>query len=315
MAQWQPLNPKTEASFRSLSVVNKNVVWAGGSGGTILKTIDGGENWRVTQLGKTFDFRGIQAFSDQVAVAMSAGEATTGAAKIFRTTNGGQTWDVVFETNQKGVFLDCLKFKDDKTGYVLGDPIDGKPYVLKTVDGGVTWFQLNAGIFPAILEGEASFAASNSNISVYKNRVLFSTQSRIFISEDEGKSWRFVQTPFEKGATAGIFGLYFVNARKGFAVGGDYVNDKADYPNVAYTEDGGETWAFTDTAEPKGLKESVWKTGRKSFVAVGTSGTSRSTDNGKTWQLIDNKSFHVIQCVQKTCYAVGGKGQVAKWGN
>lgn len=303
------LSSKTSASFRSMSVVNDNVIWAGGSGGTIVKSVNGAKEWEVFKIDAKLDFRGIHAFDALNAVAMSAGEAQTGAAKIYKTTDGGENWNVVFETTETGVFLDCLKFKDRKTGYVLGDPISGKPYVLKTKNGGKSWKRINPEIFPDIIAGEASFAASNSNISVYKNRVLFSTQSRVFISESAGKSWQVSQTPFKQGSTAGIFGLYFLDEKRGFAVGGDYVDDKSEYPNIAHTLDGGNTWNFTETAMPFGLKESVWLSAENEFFAVGTSGVSKSSDNGKTWQSVSTEPYHVIQCGETKCYAIGGKGR------
>ncbi len=296
------------ASFRSMHVVSDAVIWAGGSGGTIIRTTDGAKSWDVFTINKAYDFRGIHAFDAQTAVAMSAGEAQNGVAKLYKTTDGGKNWKIVFETTAVGVFLDCLKFKDKKTGYVLGDPIAGKPYLLKTTNGGESWERINPGIFPDIVSGEASFAASNSNIALVKNQVLFSTQSRVFISEDNGENWRVSQTPFVQGSTSGIFGLYFMNSKRGFAVGGDYVADKSDYPNVAQTFDGGKSWAFTQTAKPLGLKESAWQSDKQTFFAVGTSGVSKSTDNGQTWQSISSEPYHVIQCGRKHCYAIGGKG-------
>ena len=311
-AKWsngQSLSDKTAASFRSMSVVSDDVIWAGGSGGTIIRSQDGAKSWEVFIIDSKLDFRGVHGFDSQNAVVMSAGEAQTGAAKIYKTTDGGKNWNIVFETTQMGVFLDCLKFKDKKTGYILGDPIDGKPYVLKTTDGGSSWERINPELFPDVIEGEASFAASNSNISVYKKRVLFSTQSRVFISEDNGTSWQVSQTPFKQGKTSGIFGLYFLSKKRGFAVGGDYVDDKAEYLNIAQTFDGGNTWTSTKTAKPLGLKESVWQSAENEFFIVGTSGISKSIDNGKTWQAVSTKPFHVIQCGKANCYAIGGKGR------
>lgn len=307
--QHQALSSLPPVSFRAMHVVNDDLIWAGGSAGTIARTTDGAKNWDTFVIDKAFDFRGIYAFDALCAVAMSAGESETRAAKIYKTTDGGKSWQIVFETMQAGVFLDCLKFKDKKTGYVLGDPIGGKPYMLKTTDGGNSWSRIAAELFPDMKTGEASFAASNSNISLFKKRVLFSTQSRVYFSENNGKTWAVSQTPFEQGSTSGIFGLYFTDEKRGFAVGGDYVDDKSEYPNIAQTADGGNTWTFSENAKPSGLKESVWQADNTTFFAVGTSGMSKSTDNGKTWESLSNEPYHVVQCGKKHCYAIGGKGK------
>ncbi len=46
-AQWVKQTVNTTASFRGLSVVNEKVVWASGTDGTVIRTIDGGKTWNV----------------------------------------------------------------------------------------------------------------------------------------------------------------------------------------------------------------------------------------------------------------------------
>ena len=140
-SQWVISEIDTKASFRSIHAVNSKVVWAGGSQGTVLKTTNGGANWIVLKVAgyELLDFRGIYAMSHNVAFIMSAGEAEKAAAVILKTEDGGVTWKEVFRTFEKGVFLDALKFRNAKVGYVLGDPVGNKPYVLKTTDGGKSW--------------------------------------------------------------------------------------------------------------------------------------------------------------------------------
>ena len=46
-AQWQKQTVETDAGFRGLSVVSENVIWASGTGGTVIRTTDGGKNWQV----------------------------------------------------------------------------------------------------------------------------------------------------------------------------------------------------------------------------------------------------------------------------
>lgn len=313
--QWKSIELATKVSFRSLSVVTNNIVWAGGSKGTIIRTTDGGENWDVFTITtvENLDFRGIHALSATTALAMSAGEAEKGLARIYKTIDAGKSWQLAFQTTQAGVFLDCLKMRDKKTGYVVGDAIGGKPYILYTKDGGDSWKQVPTDKLPATLDGEASYAASNSNIAIQGKSIWISTQSRIFYSKNDGKKWQVLQTPFEKTQSGGIFGLYFWNATEGIATGGDYKDDKKPYLNIARTHNGGKTWQATNFAEPVGLKESAWMRADGSLLVVGTSGTSLSKDSGTTWQAIDEQSFHVVQCKENTCFAIGGKGNVAKW--
>ena len=46
-AQWQKQTIDTKAGLRGLSVVSDKIIWASGTGGTFLKTTDGGKSWAV----------------------------------------------------------------------------------------------------------------------------------------------------------------------------------------------------------------------------------------------------------------------------
>src|SRR5262249_27356444 len=120
-AQWERVNGATTSSFRGLSVVNKNVIWASGSDGTVMHTTDGGKNWLlITVAGaEKLDFRGIRAFDEKTAVIISSGPAERDQARIYRTVDGGKTWQKVFEEKRAGIFFDAVAFWDRKHGIVL----------------------------------------------------------------------------------------------------------------------------------------------------------------------------------------------------
>src|SRR5262245_40492685 len=134
-AQWAKVPVPTTASLRGLSVVSEKVVWASGTGGTVIRTVDGGKDWSVMAVpgAETLDFRGIRAFDDKTAVIISSGPAEKGQAHIYRTSNGGKTWQQAFEEKRAGIFFDAVAFWDRKHGIVLSDPVDGK-FVLFTTD-------------------------------------------------------------------------------------------------------------------------------------------------------------------------------------
>src|SRR5881628_3758828 len=74
-AQWIKQNINTTASFRGLSVVNEKIVWASGTGGTVIRTIDGGKRWNVMTVpgAENLDFRDIEAFDANTAYILSIG--------------------------------------------------------------------------------------------------------------------------------------------------------------------------------------------------------------------------------------------------
>lgn len=316
-AQWIKQESGTDASFRSIHAVSKKVVWAGGSKGTVLRTVNSGTTWQVIKVSgaEKLDFRDIYGVNEKVAYIMSAGLAEEGAAKVFKTTDGGNTWKVVLEYKDKGAFFDSMDFWNEKEGILIGDPIDDKPFILRTLDAGNTWQRIDKEKLPSVLEGEASFASSGTCVAVQPNgKAWLNTQSRIFFTPNKGETWQVYQTPFKKGQTAGIFGLHFWNENQGIAVGGDYKNDKEKVENVAITHDAGKTWKFLASAQPDGLKESGWRLPNQSLLLVGTSGTSILEKDKTEWKAIDNESLHSISCFKDACWAIGGKGNLAKWG-
>jgi photosystem II stability/assembly factor-like uncharacterized protein len=312
MGQWQKLESSTKASFRSLDVVSKKVIWTGGSQNTVLRSINGGKTWDnlIVDRKSNLDFRGIKAIDKNTAIVVSAGLAEEGQAKIFKTTDGGKTWKLVFETTQKGVFLDGIAFFDKMNGLVIGDPINKEAYVLETKDGGQTWKRMSTSIFPDIKDGESSFAASNSCLVTFENNAWYGFQSRILHTTNRGKSWKILNSKFPSGATSGIFGLHFWSSTSGIALGGNYKDDKSKQVNLARTTDAGATWKLMEI-ESQGLKESAASYKNKTIV-VGTSGTSLSEHFGNKWEKLDTASFHVVRCAGKHCYAIGANGNLGK---
>ncbi|WP_165372118.1 WD40/YVTN/BNR-like repeat-containing protein [Emticicia agri] len=314
-AQWIKQNAGTDASFRSICAVNNKIVWAGGTKGTILKTTNGGQQWEVLQVAgaEALDFRDIHGVSAKVAFAMSAGDADKDAARIYKTTDGGKSWRVIFQTSEKGAFFDSFDFWNEKEGVLIGDPIDDKPYILRTLDG-ENWQRVPKEKLPPVRKGEASFASSGTCVKARNKKLAWiNTQSRVFYTTDKGENWQVAETPFKPGETSGIFGLHFYTDKDGIATGGDYKEDKKVSDNLAITHDGGKTWILTEQAKPDGLKESSWVLTNKSLLVVGTSGTGISVDMGKTWKAVDTEAFHAISCYKDDCWAIGAKGNLAKW--
>jgi photosystem II stability/assembly factor-like uncharacterized protein len=96
----------------------------------------------------------------------------------------------------------------------------------------------------------------------------------IFVSDDEGKSWRSAKTPTQSTLTA----LHFHDAKRGWAVGHDAV--------ILRSADGGETWEQTHFApDAQQPLLDVWFESETRGYAMGAYGSFyESRDGGKTWQ-------------------------------
>ncbi|MCK8491527.1 oxidoreductase [Spirosoma sp. RP8] len=317
-AQWQPQLVQTDASFRAVSVASPDIAWIGGTKGTFVRTTDGGKTWQTGTVpdAQACDFRDVQAVDEQTAYLMSAGPAEKGQARIYKTTNGGQTWSLLYQTQQQGVFFDGIDFWDKQHGIVLSDPIDGKWFILTTDDGGQTWKQVPAGNLPPMQPNEAAFAASGTSLIVQGKRDAWivsggGTNGRVFHSKDRGQTWTVTNTPLPAGEATGLFGARFFSEKAGVVVGGNYKQEQQPGPNAAITRDGGQSWQLLAPTNPPGLKEAVALIPGDRLLAVGPSGTSLSADQGQTWQKLDNDGFHSLACAKGTCYAVGAKGKIA----
>lgn len=313
LAQWQVQTINETISYRSMDTDKKGCIWAGGSQNTISYSCDWGKSWSSQKVGTDFklDFRGICVLSENEIIAMSAGMGNEGAAKIYKSIDKGLSWTLVYTNSSDQVFMDGIKFFNSKEGIVYGDPINGKLFMLKTEDGGESWNSISANL-PDIKTGEASYAASNTNIAIWKKEIWVATQGRIFFSKDKGRKWGVMDTPFESKKTAGIFGLY-LNNRIGIAVGGDYVDDKAIYPNVAFKDSKLKDWGDFKMSLPSGLKEAVLPITKNDFLIIGTSGTSAISLKDNRYDAVDTESFHTGVCDKLNCYAIGTKGRVGVW--
>ena len=323
-AQWAPQASGTSAEFRGLSAVSPGIAWASGTRGRFVRTTDGGATWMLDSIAgaDSLDLRAIVARGASHAWAISSGPAEQGQARIFRTQDGAH-WARVFESTQQGVFLDALAFWDDRHGIALSDPVGGKLFVLVTDDGGSTWTRTATDAAPAVLPGEAAFAASGTCLTVQgASNVWIGTgggaRARVFRSTDRGRTWSVADTPIHAGgASSGIFSVAFSDARHGVVVGGDYAKPKELFDNVAVTSDGGRSWRLSAGPLPRGYMSAVAfvpGTGGRSLVAVGLAGTARSADGGNSWTMVDSVAYNSVAFASREAgWASGPRGRIAKW--
>ena len=326
-AQWHAVPVPTTASFRGLSAVDENTVWASGTNGTVIRTTDGGKTWSLLHVpgAEDLDFRGIRAFSATAAVIMSSGLAEKGQARVYRTTDGGQHWVLALEDKTPGAFFDAIAFWDAKRGILMGDPVDGRFMVFTTSDGGATWQRVAAMKLPPALTGEGAFAASNSCLTVEGGgNAWFATGgaavARVFRSVNGGKTWAVADTPAQpRNASTGIFSIAFRDGKHGIAVGGDYQQADAPFPNPLVTSDGGRTWNALAPSQAKGRYFSSvafvprGKSLRNKVFAAGPDGVSLLTRDNQ-WASQGDTSLNAIAFPSSEIgWAVGPKGTIVRW--
>ena len=322
-AQWVAAPPLGDAELRGLSAAAPNVVWASGTRGRYASSIDGGRTWRLDSVpyAGALDFRAVHALDARRAWLMSAGEAEKGQARIYRTTDAGAHWSLVYTTLQKGVFLDALAFWDTQHGIALSDPVDGRFFLLTTNDGGGSWSRVPPDRLPPTLPGEAAFAASGTCLTINGQADVWigtggAATARVYHSTDRGRSWTVADAPVHAGnASSGIFAVAFRDGRHGVAVGGDYQLVHGGFPNVALTDDGGRTWRVAKGQLPAGyMSGAAYIPGTGHVIAVGLAGTALSLDGGESWRMVDTTAYNAVRFAAADAgFAVGPRGRVARW--
>ena len=315
---WVPQVSGTASSLRAVSAVSPTVVWASGSGGTFLRTTDGGEHWRAGKLpgAADLDFRAIRGIDDGTAYLLSIG--TGEKSRVYKTTNGGESWNLLYTNPDPKGFFDAIAFWDATHGILLGDPVDGRFVVFTTDDGGTAWKRQKT---PSAVANEGAFAASNSCMNVRGTReVWFGTGgpggARVFHSTDGGQTWSVAKTPVRNdGSSAGIFSLAFIDGAHGVAVGGDYDKPTQITGTFAITSDGGKTWSGVGSGiPPGGFRSAVtYLSDRKMWIATGASGSDFSME-GKLWKQFDTGNYNAISFITSQAgWAVGPKGAIARF--
>lgn len=314
--QWQQQAIKTDADFRGLCAVGPNVAWVSGTKGTFGRTTDGGKTWAAGTVpdADKLDFRDVEAFGEDTAYLLSAGPGE--GSRIYKTTDGGKTWKLQFKNAEPKAFFDALAFWDEKHGIALSDPVDGRFHLIVT-DDGATWAPLPEKSRPEALPNEGAFAASGTCLVTRgESDVWFCTggakAARVFRSDDRGKTWKVSETPLLAGVeSGGAFSIALRDGKHGVIVGGDYRKPDATEATGAVTTDGGKTWKAVE--KPLPFRSGVaWAKDR--WVAVGTSGSDFSADDGASWKPLDKGKYNSVAFTAAgDGWAVGPKGLIAKF--
>ena len=322
---WTSENPGIDTNLRGASAAYAHdtagtrspVVWASGSHGVILRSMDHGTNWTRLAVtgGEALDFRAIRAFDARKAYVMSSGDGDL--SRIYKTMDGGMNWKLQYQDKRPGFFLDALVCASEKDCFALSDPVEGKFLLLRNVDG-EHWSELPRDNMPAALANEGAFAASGTSLALCGSDDIYigtgGPSARVFHSADRGRTWSVADTPILSGKAS--FGIFSVNCSGSsvIAVGGDYKNVNRSDRVAAYSRDAGKTWKLA-TQQPNGFRSGLALAAGRLLVAVGPNGEDVSADQGVTWTHSGSLNLNAIVALDgQNVWAVGAGSATALFG-
>ncbi len=317
---WNVRKCGEELSLRGLCVVSDDIIWAGGGKAAVVRSVDGGETWKIIKVPgfESVEFRSIHAWDQNTACIASAGTP----AVILRTEDGGATWRELYRNDSPQAFFDAIAFENDQHGMAVSDPVNGRLLIVETEDGGKTWGEIPELRRPMADNGEAAFAASSGCLFMRPGKRAWigtggktpgTDKGRALRFDPELKEWSFSWTNIPRNESSGIFAIHFASDSFGLIVGGDYQNESNGEQAAGWSDDGGVTWHSAHSM-PTGFRSSValrQVDGMFRFISVGPNGTDVSTD-GKNWMRRSDTGFHVVRVSPSgKFWAAGSQGRIA----
>ena len=260
-------------------------------------------------------------YNDICFVSPTTGWISNGVGQVFKTTNGGATWNKQIDNSKSHfrsiVFFDSLNGWLGNVGPGEFGATDSIP-LYNTTDGGYTWTGLQTfqGIYP---KGVCGMQKVNDSVIVAVGRIR---GPAVFLkTTNRGKTWLAKEL---NNLVAGLVDVYFWTPDSGIAVGLTNVLHDSSSAVIIETTDGGNTWKINYTTSRKG--EHCWKISFPSknvgYVALQRNSKTpiyflKTTDRGKTWsdKLFSSTSYFVqgIGFINDTVGWYGGSSSLSTY--
>ena len=284
-----------DCSIRALEVENDSTCWFTGSKNKFGYTNDYGKIWKENVIKyDTFnlEFRSISVTTNSVFI-LSVGSP----ALLFKIDKKTLNYKLVYKETNKKAFYDSMQFWDDENGIAVGDPTEDCMSIIITKDGGNTWNKIACENLPIAVEGEAAFAASNTNISLVNDMAFIVTggkEANILVGSDYGKNWKKFKTPIIQGEKmTGIFSVDNLSMDTAIIAGGNWSSKERTVKAMAITVDG-NNWKIKEN-NPGYISCIQFVPKTKNLIACSTTGIYYSEDLAESWVKVSEEGYYSFQ--------------------
>ena len=331
--------PVSDAAFKAGSVgavtvapSDPNIIYVGMGEACLRSNLSAGDGvYKSTDAGRTWTHLGLDDSSQigRIAVHPRNPDIVYVAAVghpygpntergLFRSKDGGKTWEKVLYVNEKTGAVDISMDPSNpqviyaSTWQVLrtawgidsGGPGSG---LYKTTDGGDHWTLLTNGL-PASEKGKIGVSVSAANPSVVYAVVPAGTdheEGGVYRSDDAGANWRMMSNPPEVRLRDYYYGHIFADTKNVDTV---YAFRKEFLKSI----DGGRTWQ--ELRLPRGDFHDLWidPADSRRMVNGNDGGATITFDGGRSWSDIDNQptaQFYTVITDDQVPFRVYGAQQ------
>lgn len=300
-ASWVRQPAGTMAWLHAVYFLDQNRGWVAGSGGTLLKTIDGGQTWRRLLPLTKDNLRDVYFADEKTGWLVAERDALKlktndePQSYLLKTEDGGFSWRRVF-LHGSGINARLVRavFTDAERGWVFGE----SGVVFATRDGGAHWVRQAAPTKHLLLGGAFVDPARGW---------LVGAGATILQTSDGGWTWQ--SGIVRDGAGARFTAASFVGNRLGWAVG--------TAGRIFATTDGGRSW-FEQRSNINDDLSDVKFVDASEGWAVGAQGTLLHTkDGGVHWSAESSGTSHALDRLfvidQNHGWAVGFGGTILNY--